>query len=457
MRYLAVVRKPPSASPIAVVIDALDDAGAGVGSDGATRVHVAGALPGERVTATIAHRSPHQREAWATLQTIDPGTRSPDRQPPTCAAFGACGGCALGHLGANAQARWKEAQLRALVTPPALVRPIVESERTVGYRNQSKLVVGRRGVAPGELVLGGYAPRSHTIVDLTTCTLVEPPLQAATIALREALAASPIAIYDEPTKSGELRYVLLRANRHGELLATLVTRSAVVKHLDDLIKQLVDRLAGLVGVVQSLNASDGNALYGAEHRLRWGADRFVESIAGLGLEVSYRAFFQINRGIAERMWQRGRALAAERSLGSARVVDVYCGVGGFGLALGGEGPLVGIEVVEPAVEAARANAARAGRAARFVAGDAAPLLGTLDRADLVLLNPPRRGCDPEVLAAVARLRPTHVFYMSCEPKTLVRDLARLAPLGYHATTIEPFDMMPHTPHYEVLAVLDRAG
>ena len=442
--------------PIQVEIDDLDRTGAGVGWPGGVeeprpRVHVAGALPGELVLATEKHRSPHRSQIWANLLSVE--RASSERQAPTCSAFGACGGCALGHYKPRAQAQWKETALRKLVVDvgldATLVKPIVESDQSIGYRNQSKLVVARQ--PDGGLVVGGFAPRSHAIVDLVDCRLVEPALAAVTALLPSRIAGSRIAVYDEGTQQGELRYVLLRANRPGEVLITLVTRTEEVKHLDDLVKVLA-QLPGVFGVVQSINPNPGNALYGLQHIVRWGRDRFVETIADGELEVSFRSFFQINRDIADRMWRTARAIAQSRPV--ARLVDVYCGVGGFGLAIAGRARLFGIEVVREAIDNATANAARAGINATYLLGDAAARLAEIDGADLVLLNPPRRGCDPGVLAAIAKLGAARIFYMSCDAQTLVRDLVRLRAHGFSATQILPFDMMPHTPHFETLTVLE---
>lgn len=455
------MRKLPLAVPVRVTIDDLDSEGNGVGwaadVDGtARRASVAGTLPGETVTANVAHRSPHTPTLWADLVAIE--TSAPTRVEPPCPAFGRCGGCPLGHLDVAAQRAWKEAHFSRLVAgagigDSARVHPIAPSPLSRNYRNQSKLVIAR-DATDNTLRLGGYARRSHEVVDLRGCQLVEAPLADAARVLGDVLASSPIAIYDEQARTGELRYALVRANARGAVLLTLVTRSEVVNHLDDLVKQLVERFP-FVGVVQSINGSPGNALYGDLHRVLHGDDHFDETIAGRSLAVGYRSFFQINRGVAEAMWLTARALVGEQPV--AKLVDVYCGVGGFGLAVATEGTqLVGIEVVEPAVVDARRNAARAGIAAEFFAGDAAALLGNVGDADLVLLNPPRRGCDPAVLAALEKARrPARIFYMSCAAETLLRDAERLRALGYEATAFYPFDMMPHTPHYEVLATFVR--
>lgn len=454
------MRKLPLAVPVRVTIDGLDSEGNGVGwaadVDGtARRASVAGTLPGEIVTASVAHRSPHTPTLWADLVTIE--TPATTRVAPPCPAFGRCGGCPLGHLDVAAQRSWKETHLATMVAASgssgtARVHPLTPSPRSRHYRNQSKLVIAR-DATNGTLRLGGYARRSHEVVDLRDCQLVEAPLADAGRVLGDVLASSPIAIYDERARTGELRYALLRANAAGAVMLTLVTRSEGVNHLDELVKQLVERFP-FAGVVQSINPSAGNTLYGERHRVLRGRDHFDETIAGRSLSVSFRSFFQINRGVAEAMWLTARALAAEQPV--AKLIDVYCGVGGFGLALATPSTrLVGIEVVEPAVVDARQNAERAGIAAEFFAGDAAERLTTVGDADLVLLNPPRRGCDEVVLAAAAARRPARIFYMSCAADTLLRDADRLHALGYDATAFFPFDMMPHTPHYEVLATFVR--
>jgi 23S rRNA (uracil1939-C5)-methyltransferase len=438
----------------------LDDEGAGVGDLAGTALHVAGALPGEEVAARVAHLSPHSPTAWGDLESV--AVPSPDRRAPVCPGFGRCGGCALQHLAYEAQLAWKEARVRdALGAHDALkdarVGACVPSPRVLGYRNNAKLVPAH---GPDGVRLGGYAPRSHEVVDLSGCRVVEPAIDAVAAALRALIADAGVELYDERRATGRLRHVVLRASHTGQVLIALI----VARPLPD-GPALAERLRALrpevAGVVEHQNRTRGNAIFetGGEERVLSGAgqleDQLVVGDRTLRVRLTPGAFFQANRQVAGLAYT---ALARALAVGPAdRIVDAYSGVGGIGLALAATGAqAIGIESHAGAVANAAAAAALNGIAtARFVAGDAAVALADVDRADVVVVNPPRKGCAPEVLAQIARLTPRAVGYLSCDPDTLARDLAVLATARYRARSITPFDMLPHTPHVETLAILER--
>jgi 23S rRNA (uracil1939-C5)-methyltransferase len=441
----------------------IDDDGAGVTAAGPgdqPRVHVAGALPDERVTAVVEHLSPHARAAWARLETME--VPSPARRPPACRAFGACGGCVLQHLAYGAQLAWKRARVaRALAAIDVAVAPCVASPRPLGYRNRSKLVVAHNG---GRLVLGAYAPRSHDVVDTAGCRIAEPPLDDTATALAALLDHAGVAAYDERTLLGDLRHVVLRASHDGRVLATWVTTRPLPSG-PALASAFRAARPEVVGVVEHVNRGRGNAIFvaaGNDDRLLAGQatieDRVDVGGRGVRLRLSGGAFFQANRDVAALAYAAIADALAVRP--GEHVVDAYCGIGGIAIALAGGGAteVVGIEEHPGAVADAAASAALNDiDNARFVAGDVARELAALDRADVVVLNPPRKGCALEVLAEVVRLAPRAIAYLSCDPHTLARDLARLTTRGYRTIRVTPFDMLPHTPHVEALAILGRSS
>ena len=454
---------------IAVACTDLDDDGAGVCEAEGRRLHVRGALPDERVDVVVEHLSRRSPVGWARLLTVE--RASPARRPPACAAFGLCGGCLLQHLDYEAQLVWKRDRVaRAVAAHPVLasvnVEACVASPRPLGYRNRSKLVVARTGPAPkGRLVLGAFAPRSHDVVDLAGCRIAEPPLDETAAALRTLLDEAGVRAYDERTLTGDLRHVVLRANHQGEVLAVWI----VARPLPDgvaLARRFRAARSEVIGVVEHENRSRGNAIFAdanvdaGNERLLDGVGEIEERIDVAGRAVRLRlapgAFFQANRAVAALAYAAiARALAIQST---ERLVDTYCGVGGIALALARDAAgVIGIESHAGAVAGATASAALSGVAnARFVAGDAAQALGQIDRADVAVLNPPRKGCAPEVLAELGRLGPRTIAYLSCDPETLARDLALLATHRYRARGVTPFDMLPHTPHVEALAIVDRA-
>jgi 23S rRNA (uracil1939-C5)-methyltransferase len=305
-------------------------------------------------------------------------------------------------------------------------------------------------------ILGAYAPRSHRVVDLAGCRVAEPPLDDVAAALCRLLADAAVPPYDERSGEGLLRYVVLRVNHVGRVLITLVTSGAAFAGGEALARALIAERPEVAGVVQNINASRGNTLYGDSERLLAGDSWLDERVGPVLLRLSSTAFFQVNREVAARIYADLAAAAA--LTGQERVVDAYAGVGGIALTLArGAAEVIGIEehahaVVDAELGAQQNHATRC----RFVVGDAAAALAGLDAADVVVLNPPRRGCTPAVLQAVARLEPRLVAYVSCAPETLARDLGQLAALGLLTRSVQPYDMLPQTPHVESLALLTPA-
>jgi 23S rRNA (uracil1939-C5)-methyltransferase len=448
---------------IVVTCADLDDAGAGFAAPPA--VHVAGALPGERVTATVTHVSGHTGEAWADLESVE--AASPARRPPSCPAFGACGGCALQHLDYPAQLDWKRRRVVRALAAAGLTDPTVAdcvaSPRRLGYRNKSKLVPAQ---AAGRLILGAYAPRSHRVVDLAGCRIAEPPLDDVARALCGILDQAGVRLYDERTGSGDLRHVVLRANCDGRVLAVWVV-ARPLPNGEALAQALRAARPEVSGVVEHQNPATGNAIFAVTaaqsdapttpERTLAGTSIFEDRIQvdgrALRLRLAPSAFFQANRQVAALAYAE---MARGLSVGAGeRVVDAYCGGGAIALTLARcAAEAIGIESHPGAVaDAALSAASNQISNARFVAGDAAVALAAIDRAQVVVLNPPRKGCAPRVLSEIVRLAPRAIAYLSCDPETLARDLTWLAAHGYRICSVLPFDMLPHTPHVETLVLL----
>jgi 23S rRNA (uracil1939-C5)-methyltransferase len=448
---------------ITFVCTQLDEDGVGLGESDGWRIHVAGALPDERVTARIAHTSPHRREdrqdAWADLQAVE--TVSVKRVSAPCCQKGVCGSCPLAILDYGAQLDWKRDQVRrALAQHPELARLDVEacvaSPRITGYRNNAKYIYGRG--PDGQLLLGAYAPRSHDVVDMSGCAVIEPALSQVRDALLPILVEQQVAPFDEVKRTGLLRYVIMRATAAGRVLVTLVTARADWPQAHAIAATLVARCPLVCGVIHNVNPSTGNALFGDQESLLAGSPTFEDDLGPIRVRLGSRSFFQANRLVAAHAYGDLVAAARQRAW-YRRAVDAYAGAGGIALSVA---PLadevVAIEEVAAATLAAQeflASLPPANRPAiRFVTGDVAEHLASVGQADLVILNPPRKGCARAVLDAVVRLQPRFVAYLSCNPQTLARDLAVLARAGLKVASITPYDMLPHTPHVESLALVE---
>jgi 23S rRNA (uracil1939-C5)-methyltransferase len=451
---------------LVLTIDRLDHDGAGVADVqtdvGLFRVHVAGALPGEQVCARVAHVSPHAREqgqdAWADLEEIVIAT--PERVAPPCPAPDGCGSCPLARWAYAAQVEWKRGLVAEVMATQKdlLVADCVPSPRPFGYRGNAKYVFGHDH--DGKLVLGAYAPRSHEIVDMSGCPIGEPALSGVAAALLPLLVQHAVEPFDEVRRTGLLRYVVSRANAEGKVLVALVTGHENWPEAEPIARELAAACPAVLGIVHNINNTSGNALFGESERLIFGSAFIEDSIGPARVRLGPRSFAQANRLVAGRTYHD--IVAAAARLGSIdRAVDAYAGAGGIALSLA---PLarevVAIEENPAACATARAFLAERGSGdpgarVRFVTGDVADHLAQVGTADVVVLNPPRKGCAPAVLEAVAQLRPRMVAYLSCNPTTLARDLAALARLGLRTVSITPYDMLPHTPHVEALALLER--
>jgi 23S rRNA (uracil1939-C5)-methyltransferase len=455
--------------PLTLHPRALDDAGAGVAEAHALRIHVAGALPNETITARVVHRSPHGPDAWADLQEIL--VASPQRVAPACPAYGQCGGCLLQHLAPAGQLAWKRSLVvSAFAAQPASsglpkiadgVAACVASPRSLGYRNQAKYVVGRD--ADGRTILGGYAPRSHHLIDLAGCRLGEPPQDEVARQLCQLLDREGVEPFDERTRTGLLRYVVVRTNAAGEALVALVTARPELPQGARLAEALAAAVPAVVTVVHEVNDSPGNAIFargGAGlQRTLLGPGVLRERFGQVAIEIGARAFLQLNREVAQAAYAAiGRALGPDPI---ARLFDLYAGVGAIAFSLAGAArEIVAVEENPTATSAGQLAAARAGQThIRFVTVEVATAMGGLGNADAVVLNPPRAGAGARVSAAIAAMRPRIVAYLSCNPTTLAKDLAVLTAPGSFLTveSVQPFDMLPHTAHVETLAILRRSA
>jgi 23S rRNA (uracil1939-C5)-methyltransferase len=436
-----------------LLIEDADDEGAGVGAAGGLEVHVAFTLPGERVRAALEHRSPHAPRAWARL--VEVVEAAPARRQPACPAFGRCGGCVLQHAAYPEQLRFKRARVaRAFAAAPALAGAPVEecaaAPAELGYRDQAKYVLTRRG---GRVVVASYAPRTHQPVEMTGCRVPEPEVQAAAEAAAAAAQELGVPLYDERRRTGLLRYLVARSNSEGRILLVVVA-AADFAAAADLAAAVQERRPAVAGVVLDVNPSAGGVILGGTGRTLAGVDRLPERVGGVAIELGARAFFQVNRAQAARLYALAAELAAPRPDETA--VDLFSGVGGIALTVAPRaGRVIGVEANREAVAAATHAAAAAAARCEFRAADAAAGLAAIERAEVAILDPPRKGAGPEVMARLAALAPRRVVYVSCEPRSLARDLALLVPRGYRLTRVCPVDLVPGTPHVETVALLER--
>lgn len=343
---------------------------------------------------------------------------------------------------------------------PVAVEPVAAAAETVGYRIQAKLMVG---VSRRRAVLGLYAPGSHRILDVSRCPLHDPLLQRAIPAVRDALGAESVPFHGRERPG--VRYVLVRASVADErVLVTIVSSLAPLPHAARLARRLRASVP-LAGLLLNENTTTGNVILGPRTERVWGERTLRERYGDVTLAAGPTAFVQANTRMAARIYE-AIADAIERTTAETgdhsgpRVLDLYCGVGGIALTVAPRAAsVVGIEEVDAAVLAARANAERNQVPhARFVTGRVEEVLTAHDEpVDVVTLNPPRKGCAPRVVDALGRLAPALVLYLSCSPESFARDAALLTNAGFALASVQPFDLLPQTDHVELLGTFRRAS
>jgi len=423
--------------------------GQAVGRASGMVVFAFGPLPGERARVRVTTVKP----TYAVANVLERLNDSPARTQPFCPVFGECGGCQVQHLRYSAQLDWKRDVVRNALQRigglhAADVRAAVGMPVPRNYRNKMSLVVRHRRSA-GAPVLGFYRQRSHDVVPIDGCPIVMPQLSAYVTTLRDAASASALS---------NARHVVCRAARtSGEAVVT-ITSTHASPALKAASQALLARLNGAVGVANSFDLGGENAILGRKSRVLAGRPYIEETIDGIRYRVSAGSFFQVNVEMLARIF----AALRPKLRASMRVVDLYCGAGTFALFFARNGCHVyGIEENAHAVAEARENAQLNDLQARvqFHAGRAADALERADAraalaaADALFLDPPRKGSDEQTLSAVAEARVPVLWYLSCDPATLARDLKFLTAKGYSLGSVQPFDMFPQTGHVEALAML----
>ncbi len=441
----------------------LDEAGLGVGVSGDRRVHVTDLLPGERAEVAIDHHSPHKAEAWGHIVRRI-GDKSTNRVRPACPAFGQCGGCTWQHLDYPAQLIGKRrrvevalADVLAIAHPGTTVAAVRPSPAFLGYRNKGKYVAGRSG---DHLVLGAYAPRSHHVIDTLGCRVVALVIDEVATWIRGAAEEAQLYPYDEKTRTGDLRYAIVREVGGDVLVALIVAPTAPQAKLDR-VGNALSKHPAVRGVVAILNDRRDGAIVptGSMSQVLFGHGTLVEYLAGVPIEVGAGEFLQVNRSQAAVMYARVAELAEVRP--GMRAIDLFAGLGGIGIHLARAGAkVVAVEIDRDAIAQLRRAANMANLSLTTVAADAGDLPAALRdqlgvKPEVVVVNPPRKGLSAGALDLLIDLGSKTILYVSCGPEALGRDLVALAAHGWVPDVIEPFDLMPGTAQVETVVRLRR--
>ena len=426
--------------------------------DGVARVEgmvvfVKGAVRGETVDVFIEHVG--HNAAWGHIEHLI--TPSPARVEPDCPYYGGCGGCQFRHMtyGEELEAKRQRVEdaLHRMGGADLPVEIIHGAKDTARYRNKVQFPVGGASI-------GYYRGRTHSVIDIEDCLLQPEEDTACRAAVKEWMKRSGVPAYNEKTGKGLLRHLYLRTNSTGAVLCCPVINGKTVPQPELLVELLQAAAPKLAGVVLSINTRKTNVILGSEYVTLWGDDRLEETLCGHTFRLSVPSFFQINRAQTEVLYRRAVDFAGLS--GHETVVELYCGIGTISLALAERAKqVIGVEIVPQAIEDAKENAKRNGLAhkTRFECGDASDLAARLEqegiRPDVVVVDPPRKGLAADVVDTIARMNPDRVVYVSCDPATLARDVARFRPLGYTAVRAETVDLFPRTAHIESVLLLER--
>ena len=443
-------------------IERLSSDGSGVAhsADGET-VFVPGTAPGDEARVRIVKDC--GRYAFGILDELL--TPSPDRVPVDCPVAGPCGGCSLRHLDYAAELRAKQEsvldafrRIGGLEVPVLDILPSPEVDR---YRNKVQFPVGvDKNGAP---CIGFYAGRTHRIVPCPDCKLQPGVLNEIGNALCAFFAQQGIRPYDEQSGKGLVRHIFLRRGAHsGQIMVCLVCTRAKLPHAEQLCTALREQFPAISTILLNVNAKNTNVILGSENHILYGPGYIEDTLCGVPVRLGPLSFYQVNTLAAERLY--GVAAQYAQLTPDDTLLDLYCGMGTIGLSMADQcRGLIGVEIVPEAIESAKANTARMGEAvaakSRFFCADAGQAATQLAaeglHPDIVMLDPPRKGCDEATLSAVVRMAPRRVVYVSCNPATAARDAAWLEQNGYHAEKVQPVDLFPRTKHVECVIALSK--
>lgn len=389
-------------------------------------------------------------------------TPSQDRVENECSVYAQCGGCCYRHISYEAELRIKQQQVE-----DAFVRiggvslkpdPIVGSEKEAQYRNKAQFPIGLN--SDEKAITGFYANRSHRIVKCTNCQLLPSVFNDIARDVVRFINKNRLKVYDEETHRGVFRHVYLRlAEKTDEIMLCIVATAPTLPKETDFVKFMVDRYPNIKTIVVNCNPNRTNVILGEQERIIYGNGIITDQMCDVLVEISPKAFYQVNRSQAQRLYQQAIEYAQLKQ--DDVLFDLYCGIGTIGLSAAERVKLlVGAEIIPEAVENAKRNATLNNfQNTRFICGDCKQAVKQLEEEQLypnvLIVDPPRKGCDHDVLETIVRLGPEKVIMVSCNPSTAARDCKLLEERGYQVERYRPFDLFPRTSHVETVALMSR--
>ena len=434
-----------------LTIDGYTAEGSGVGHRDGLAVFVPGGAVGDRLLCHVIKAK--KNYAVAKLLSVEEAN-------PDCPVFDKCGGCAFRHISYEEELRLKRQKIedcfRRLGHLDVPVEPVLGGNR-LRYRNKAQYPVAQD---KDGAFTGFYAGRSHRAIRCEDCLLQPKEFAAINRSILSHLATYAISVYKEETGHGLFRHIYLRkAFTTGEIMVTFVLNGDTLPHAKELVAGLTGEFPAIKSIYLNSNTEKTNVVLGKTSRLLWGKDAIEDILCGVRVRLYPPSFYQVNHSQTEILYQK----AAEklRLTGQETLLDLYCGAGTIGLSMAGQiKRLIGVEIVPEAVRAAEENAQLNGIShARFLCADAEAAAKQLAREgikpDIVIVDPPRKGCGETLPETIDRMAPKKLLYISCDPATLARDCAAFAARGWQIHSATPVDLFPATAHVETVVLLSK--
>ncbi|MCX7748162.1 MAG: 23S rRNA (uracil(1939)-C(5))-methyltransferase RlmD [Clostridia bacterium] len=441
-----------------VEITGMTHEGQGVGRINNFTVFVEGAITGEKVETLIIKLN----KTYAVGKLLNIIESSPSRRKPFCEVYKRCGGCNLQHLHYEEQLKFKtnlvEENIKRIgKIQDVHIHPTIGMDNHLNYRNKAQYPVGS---GDSGINVGFYATRSHNIIDHPVCHIQSEVSDKVKSIVKKFILDHKISIYDEKSEKGLLRHIMTRVGfKTGEVMVVLVINGSDLPHKDQLIYRLQSTLENVKSIILNINTQNSNVILGSKNKVIYGSETIIDTIGQFKFHISPLSFFQVNPLQTQVLYQK--ALDYAGLTGNEIVFDLYCGIGTITLFLSQKAKKVyGVEIVEDAVHDARKNAQLNHiENVEFMTGGAEKVIPEVYAkgimADVVVVDPPRKGCDEVLLKTLIQMQPHRIVYVSCNPSTLARDLKYLEENDFKTSEIQPVDMFPHTAHVECVVGIHR--
>ena len=444
---------------ITVTVDSITDLGFGVARHEGVVIFVSDTVPGDVAEVRII-----KEESSYLIARLERLITASDKRTEGRCKEAKCRACAYKCLPYSYELSLKEDGVRRLFTPLGIeCLPIVGSVSESRYRNKAQYPIAK---TKDGYSVGFYAPHSHRVTPVSDCALAHPIFSEIINECKAFFTKYNLTVYNEETHEGLFRHIYLRRGEvSGEVLLTLVINGESIPHSKELVDAITSRFDSIVGILLNVNRDATNIVLGERYVTLFGRDHIFDTLAGVVLKITAPSFYQVNHDTAEVLYKEAKRLASPTK--EDTVLDLFCGAGSIGLSMANDArEVIGIEIVDSAVRCANENAERNGISnAKFFTGDASETerlllraegeLGRKITADIIILDPPRGGCDERLISFASSLSPKKIVYISCNPKTLARDVKSFIEKGYVCSPVLPVDMFPGTGHVESVVSLTR--